>query len=163
MDVILLEDVARVGRAGEVCKVAPGYARNHLFPKGLAVLASEGVLKQIEQKREVEDKRLRQLEAEARELASELEGLTLTIRAKPGEKDRLYGSITSSDIAEALEKETGRSIDRRKLELEEPIRQLGTYTVPVRLLPDQTPSIRVHVVGQDEGTEDEETTTDERD
>ena len=163
MDVILLEDVARVGRAGEVCKVAPGYARNHLFPKGLAIVATEGVLKQIEQKREVEDKRQRQLEAEARELASELEGLTLTIRAKPGEKDRLYGSITSSDIAEALEKETGRSIDRRKLELEEPIRQLGTYTVPVRLLPDQTPSIRVDVVGQDEGTEDEETTTDERD
>ncbi len=163
MDVILLEDVARVGRAGEVCKVAPGYARNHLFPKGLAVLATEGVLMQIEQKREVEDKRQRQLEAEARELASELEGLTLTIRAKPGEKDRLYGSITTSDIAEALEKETGRSIDRRKLELEEPIRQLGIYTVPVRLLPNQTPSIRVDVVGQDEGTEDEETTTDERD
>ena len=163
MDVILLENVARVGRAGEVCKVAPGYARNHLFPKGLAVLASEGALRQIEQEREVEAKRQKQLEAETRELAGELEGLTLTIHAKPGEKDRLYGSITSSDIAEALEKETGRSIDRRKLELEEPIRQLGIYTVPVRLLPDQIPSIRVDVVGQDEDPEEKETTTDERD
>jgi large subunit ribosomal protein L9 len=163
MDVILLEDVARVGRAGEVCKVAPGYARNHLIPKGLAVLATEGVMRQLEQKQAVEARRQVQLEEEARELAGEIDGLTLTIHAKTGEKDRLYGSVTSSDIAEALEKETGRSIDRRKLELEEPIRQLGIYTVPVRLLPDQTPTIRVDVMGQDEGAEDEETATDERD
>ena len=163
MDVILLEDVPRVGQAGELCKVAPGYARNHLFPKGLAVLATEGAIKRLEQKQAIEAKRQTQLEEEARELAGEIDGLTVTISAKTGEKDRLYGSVTSSDIAEALEKETGRSIDRRKLELEEPIRQLGIYTVPVRLLPDQTPFIRVDVVGQDEYTEDEETATDERD
>jgi large subunit ribosomal protein L9 len=163
MDVILLQDVARVGRAGELCKVAPGYARNHLFPKGLAVLATEGAIKQLEQTQAVEAKRQKQLEEEARELASEIDGLTLTIHAKTGEKDRLYGSVTSSDIAEALEKETGRSIDRRKLELQEPIRQLGIYTVPVRLLPDQTASFRVDVVGEGEGAEDEEPATDERD
>ncbi|HUS70163.1 MAG TPA: 50S ribosomal protein L9 [Anaerolineae bacterium] len=163
MEVILLKDVPRLGRAGELRKVAPGYARNHLIPKGLAVFANEGAVKELEQKQQLEARREKQLEAEAQALAEELEGLTLTIYAKTGEKERLYGSVTSGDIAEALEKETGRIIDRRKIELEEPIRQLGIYSVPVRLLSDLSPLIRVDVLARDEGAGEKDSGTDEGD
>jgi large subunit ribosomal protein L9 len=163
MEVILLKDVPRLGRAGELHRVAPGYARNHLIPKGLAVFATEGAAKELEQQQQLEARREKQLETEAQALAEELEGLTLTIYAKTGEKQRLYGSVTSGDIAEALEKETGRIIDRRKIELEEPIRQLGIYSVPVRLLSDLSPMIRVDVLGQDEGAGEKDSGTDEGD
>jgi large subunit ribosomal protein L9 len=163
MNVILLEDVARLGQAGEVCKVASGYARNHLIPKKLAVVATAGALKELEQKRQAEARHQEQLKAEAQELSGELEGLMLTIYAKTGEGDRLYGSVTSADIAKALEEETGRSIDRRKIELEEPIRQLGIHSVSIRLHSELAPLIRVDVVGLDEGTEKKETVTDEGD
>ncbi len=163
MEVILLKDVARLGQAGTICKVAPGYARNHLIPQGLAVMATKGAVKELEQRRQAEARRQKQLDADARTVAQELDGVTLTIHAKIGEKERLYGSVTSGDIAEALEKETGRSIDRRKIELEEPIRQLGIYTVPVRLLSDVLPQIRVDVVAEDEDETGEDTGTDEGD
>lgn len=163
MEVILLKDVPRLGRAGELRRVAPGYARNHLIPKGLAVFATEGAAKELEQQQQLEARREKQVETEAQALAEELEGLTLTIYAKTGEKQRLYGSVTSGDIAEALEKETGRIIDRRKIELEEPIRQLGIYSVPVRLLSDLSPMIRVDVLGQDEGAGEKDSGTDEGD
>jgi large subunit ribosomal protein L9 len=163
MEVILLKDVPRLGRAGELRKVAPGYARNHLIPKGLAVFATEGAVKELEQQQQLEARREKQVETEAQALAEELEGVTVTIYAKTGEKERLYGSVTSGDIAEALEKETGRIIDRRKIELEEPIRQLGIHSVPVRLLSDLSPLIRVDVLAQDEGAVDEDSSTDEQD
>ena len=163
MDVILLEDVARLGQAGEVCNVAPGYARNHLIPKKLAVIATTGALKELEQKQQAEARHQEQLKAEAQELAGKLEGLMLTIHAKTGEKDRLYGSVTSADIAETLEEQTGMSIDRRKIELEEPIRQLGIHSVTVRLHSDLAPLIRVDVVGLDEGTEEKDPATHEGD
>lgn len=153
MDVILLKDVPRLGQTGEVCNVASGYARNYLIPKGLATPATEAALNQLEQKRKAEARRQEQLEEDARRLASELDGVHLTIQAKTGEKDRLYGSVTSGDIADALQKETGMAIERRKIDLEEPIRQLGTYTVPVRLVSDIAPLIRVDVVGQEEDRE----------
>lgn len=154
MEVILLEDVENVGQSGEIRNVAAGYARNYLIPKGLATVATEGTLKQLELRRQAEARRQQKLEAEAKEFAKELEGLTLTFLVKAGEKDRLYGSITTGDIAGALEKETGKSIDRRKIELEDPIRELGTYVVPVKLLPDVIPSITV-VVEKEEEPEDE--------
>jgi large subunit ribosomal protein L9 len=163
MEVILLKDVARLGQAGEIRKVAPGYARNHLIPQGLAVMATKRAIKELEQKQQAEERRQKQVEADAQRLAQELDGITLTINAKTGEKDRLYGSVTSGDIAEALERETGISVDRRKIELEEPIRQLGIYTVPVRLLSDVSPQIRVDVVGQEEDETEEETGADEGD
>jgi large subunit ribosomal protein L9 len=163
MEVILLKDVPRLGREGELRKVAPGYARNHLIPKGLAVFATEGAVKELEQKLQLDARREKQLEAEAQALAEELEGLTLTIYAKTGEKERLYGSVTSGDIAEALEKETGRTIDRRKIELEQPIRQLGIYSVPVRLWSDLSPLIRVDVLAQDEDAGEKDSGTDEGD
>lgn len=154
MEVILLEDVENVGQSGEIRNVAAGYARNYLIPKGLATVATEGTLKQLELRRQAEARRQQKLEAEAKEFAKELEGLTLTFLVKAGEKDRLYGSITTGDIAGALEKETGKGIDRRKIELEDPIRELGTYVVPVKLLPDVIPSITV-VVEKEEEPEDE--------
>jgi large subunit ribosomal protein L9 len=163
MNVILLEDVARLGQAGEVCNVAPGYARNHLIPKKLAVVATAGALKELEQKRQAEARHQEQLKAEAQELAAQLEGLMVTVYAKTGEEDRLYGSVTSADIAEALEEQTGRSVDRRKIEIEEPIRQLGIFTVSIRLHSDLAPLIRVDVVGLDEGAEEKDPATDEGD
>jgi large subunit ribosomal protein L9 len=155
MDVILLQDVARLGEAGEVRKVAAGYARNYLIPNGLAVLATKGSLRELEQRRKVEAKREKELAEEAKELAGRLDGITLTISAKTGEKDRLYGSVTTGDIAQALEAETGAAVDRRKIELEEPIRQLGIYTIPVKLASDVVPVIRVDIVGEDGETDDE--------
>ena len=156
MQVILLKDVERLGQAGELCNVAPGYARNYLIPQGLASAASEGTLKQLELQRQAEARRQEQLAAEAQKFATELEGLTLTLTAKTGEKDRLYGSITGGDIAVAMEQEIGTSVDRRKLELEEPIRELGTYSVPYKLLPDVTANIEVVVVREEELGGDEE-------
>ncbi len=156
MQVILLKDVERLGQAGELCDVAPGYARNYLIPQGLATAASEGALKQLELQRQAEARRQEQLAAEAQKFATKLEGLTLTLAAKSGEKERLYGSITSGDIAEAMEQEIGTSVDRRKLELEEPIRELGTYSVPYKLLPDVTANIEVVVVREEELGGDEE-------
>jgi large subunit ribosomal protein L9 len=156
MQVILLKDVERLGQAGELCDVAPGYARNYLIPQGLATAASEGALKQLELQRQADARRQEQLAAEAQKFATELEGLTLTLAAKTGEKDRLYGSITGGDVAEAMEQEIGTSVDRRKLELEEPIRELGTYSVPYKLLPDVTANIEVVVVREEELGGDEE-------
>ena len=150
MEVILLKDVPRLGRAGELRTVAPGYARNYLVPEGLATLVTKGALKQLELQSQAEARRQRQFEAEARELAAQLEGVTLTLTAKTGEKDRLYGSITSGDIADALESEIGKSVDRRKIELEEPIRELGTYSVPFKLLSDLAPTIVVEVIKKEE-------------
>jgi len=150
MEVILLKDVPRLGRAGELRNVAPGYARNYLVPEGLATLVTKGALKQLELQSQAEARRQRQLEAEAREFAAQLEGVTLTLTAKTGEKDRLYGSITSGDIADALETEIGKSVDRRKIELEEPIRELGTYSVPFKLLSDLAPTIVVEVIKKEE-------------
>ena len=150
MEVILLKDVERLGRAGEVRDVAPGYARNYLIPQGLATRVTIGTLKQMQQQRQAEARREEELEAEAREFAAELEGVTLTLSAKTGEKDRLYGSITSGDIAVALETEIGKSVDRRKIGLEEPIRELGTYSVPFKLLSDLAPTITVDVVRQED-------------
>jgi len=150
MEVILLKDVPRLGRAGELRNVAPGYARNYLVPEGLATLVTKGALKQLELQSQAEARRKRQLEAEAREFAAQLEGLTLTLTAKTGEEDRLYGSITSGDIADALESEIGKSVDRRKIELEEPIRELGTYSVPFKLLSDLAPTIVVEVIKKEE-------------
>lgn len=156
MQVILLKDVERLGTAGELCDVAPGYARNYLIPQRLATAASEGALKQLELQRQADARRQEQLTAEAQKSAAELEGLTLTLAGKTGEKDRLYGSITGGDIAEAMQQEIGASVDRRKLELEEPIRELGTYSVPYKLMPDVTANIEVVVVREEELGGDEE-------
>lgn len=155
MEIILLRDVESLGQAGEVCEVAAGYARNYLIPRGLATVVTKGVLKQLELRRQAEARRQQRLEADARELATELEGLTLAFPVRTGETNRLYGSVTSGDIAEALGREIRQSVDRHKIELEEPIRELGAYTVPVKLLPDVTASITVVVEMAEESADEE--------
>jgi len=145
MKVLLTETVDNLGSAGEVKKVADGYARNFLIPKGLAVPATAGALKQAELRLQAEARRQQQEEVKGESLARTLSQVTLTFQAKAGETDKLYGSITNADIAEALERETGQAIDKRKVELEEPIRELGSYYVPIKLLPDLAPRVTVIV------------------
>lgn len=149
MKVLLIETVDNLGRAGEVKNVAEGYARNFLIPRGLAVPATEGALKQAELRRQAGVRRQKREEMKAESLARTLSQVTLTLRAKAGEKDKLYGSITNADIAQALERETGQAIDKRKVELEEPIRELGSYRVPIKLLSDLAPQITVVVERED--------------
>jgi large subunit ribosomal protein L9 len=149
MKVLLTETVDNLGSAGEIKKVADGYARNFLIPKGLAVPATGGALKQAELRRQAETRRQKREEVKAESLAGTLSQVTLTFQAKAGEKDKLYGSITNANIAEALERETGQAIDKRKVELEEPIRELGSYYVPIKLLPNLAPRITVIVERED--------------
>jgi len=147
MRVLLTQDVKGLGQAGEVKRVADGYARNYLIPQGLAVPATEGVLKQAEIQRRAEVRRLERSEAEAEALAEVLSTVRLSFKVKVGETGRLYGSITSADIVAGLELETGKPIDKRRVELAEPIREVGTYRVPIRLSKDVMPQITVVVEG----------------
>jgi large subunit ribosomal protein L9 len=145
MQVVLLKDVRRLGRAGEVRNVADGYARNYLFPNGLATLATAGAVRQAEEQAAHEARHQAREQAKARSLAEEVGGTALTFKARAGETGHLYGSITASDIAGELEKRTGKTIDRRKIVLEEPIRELGTYQVPVRFGGEATAQVSVTV------------------
>jgi large subunit ribosomal protein L9 len=151
MKILLTQDVEKVGRAGDIKTVADGYARNFLIPRGMAVLATEGMVQQAKLRSKTEEKRRRQAEEDAASLAEVLWQLTLTFKAKAGEKGRLYGSITSSDIVEALERETGRTFDKRKLQLEgAAIRELGVHRVPIRLMTNLAPEITVVVEREEE-------------
>ncbi len=145
MRVILKSEVPNLGDAGDIVKVAPGYGRNYLLPRGLAIPASEGSLKELEhQKRIAEAIRRKQL-AGAKEAAARLENSAVSIRREAGEDDKLFGSVTNRDIAEALAAE-GVEIDRRSIKLEEPIKNIGLFTVPIRLHRDVTASVRVYVI-----------------
>jgi len=149
MKVIFLEDVPKVARAGEIREVADGYGRNFLIPRRLAMLASSSAIATTEVRRRIRTKEGAQLEAEILELAHQLEGKEVILKAKVGAKDRLYGSITSADIASELEKAAGLVVDKRKIELAEPIRQLGSYEVAIRLAKDIVPKIKVNVIEQE--------------
>ena len=149
MKVVLREDVKGLGAIGDVKDVADGYARNFLIPRRLAAPATPGALKNVEAQRASAAKRQAQVEAEARALAGRLNNTTLTLKARVGGQDRLYGSITAGDIATALGKELGAPFDRRKLVLEEAIRELGTHTIPVHLARDVTASLTVRVEAEE--------------
>ncbi|HLR68756.1 50S ribosomal protein L9 [Virgibacillus alimentarius] len=145
MKVIFMKDVKGTGKKGEVKEVSTGYARNYLLKKDLAIEATPGNLKALEAK-ERKDEQLEQEEKEAAiDLKDKLADLTVKVKAKSGKGGRLFGSITSKQIAEALKKEHGHKIDKRKIELDEPIRALGHTIVPVKLHPEVTGSINVHV------------------
>jgi len=145
MDVILRQDVDNLGRAGELVTVKDGYARNYLLPRGLAYLASEGNRRRIEAEARQRDRRAgAQLES-ARELAERLEAVSLTFAMKAGEGDRLFGSVTAADVADRLHAE-GFTVDKKAVELHEPIKALGVYKVPVRIHQDVKPEVRVWVV-----------------
>ena len=145
MEVILREDIEKLGNRGQVVKVASGYARNYLLPKRLAVPATESNKKIVEQERQGHLRKEAKLQSEAQDLANLMAGLVLTISAKAGENDQLFGSVTAKDISDALEAKNF-TIDRRKVQLEEPIRTLGEHKVPVRLHRDVTTEVTVNVV-----------------
>jgi large subunit ribosomal protein L9 len=145
MKVILIKDVKGIGKAGAIKEVSDGYARNYLLPRGLAQIASEAAQKQIELQRKAEARRERRQIDEASEFAQELSKLELHFRARAGENDRLYGSITSADIAEQITAHTHTELDKRKIVLEEPIRSLGQHKVTVRLMPDVSAEVKVVV------------------
>jgi large subunit ribosomal protein L9 len=149
MDVILREDVDKLGTRGQLVKVAPGYARNFLLPNKMAVAATESNKKIVEQERQAHLRREAKVEGEAKDLGKMLGAVSITIRQKAGENDQLFGSVTSKDIADALEAQ-GYTIERRKIALEEPIKTLGEFKVPVRLHREVTVEITVNVVKEEE-------------
>ena len=150
MRVLLLRDHDKLGKAGDIKNVADGYARNFLLPRGLAVLATAGALKQAETIRRAEEKRRAKLFAEAQAVANQLTGTTLIFHALASEAGKLYGSITAGDIAEAVQREKGIELDKRRIELREPLRSLGTHTVSVRLAAELVPSLTVIIEPQTE-------------
>ena len=147
MDVILREDVEKLGTRGQLVKVAPGYARNFLLPNKMAVAATESNKKIVEQERQAHLRREAKVEGEAKEVGKMLGTVAITISQKAGENDQLFGSVTSKDIAEALEKQ-GYTIERRKIVLEEPIKTLGEFKVPIRLHREVTARVRVKVLAE---------------
>jgi large subunit ribosomal protein L9 len=142
MEVILKEDVAKLGSRGDVVKVAEGYGRNFLLPRKLAIEATSGNKKVIEQMRAAALRRSAKEKAQSEELAKQFEGLSVSFARRAGEQDQLFGSVTSSDIGEALEKK-GFNVDRRKIQLHEPLKTLGEFTVPVKLHKDVTAHLKV--------------------
>ena len=147
MEVILREHVDNLGRRGEVVKVADGYARNYLLPRKLALLATEGNKKQIEREKVKFDAKEAEEQKVAQAMAERLAIVDVEIVRKVGETDALYGSVTSSDVAEALAKK-GVELDRRRLVLQEPIKKLGEFSIPVKLHRDVTAQVKVRVVAE---------------
>ena len=145
MEVLLLKDIKGLGKAGETKKVADGYARNYLLPRGLAVLATAGAIHRTEVQKAIEEQRQERIRTDSSALAERLAEVNLVFKVKASDKGRLYGSVTAADIAAEIEKQTGHPVDKRKVELEEPIHLLGTHKVPVRILPNVVPEITVVV------------------
>jgi large subunit ribosomal protein L9 len=145
MEVILREDVEKLGNRGEVVKVAAGYARNFLLPRRLAVAATDANRKIVEQERQAHLRKEAKLKSEAVDLGQLLGGVSVTIAQKAGENDQLFGSVTAKDVADALAAKNF-TIDRRKVQLDDPIKQLGEYKVPLRLHRDVVIEIAVTVV-----------------
>ena len=148
MEVILREDIEKLGSRGEVVKVAPGYARNFLLPKKLAVEATGANKKIVEQERQSHLRKEAKHKNEAEDLSKLLTGVSVTIAQKAGENDQLFGSVTSKDVGDALAAKNF-TIDRRKIQLDDPIKQLGEFKVPVRLHKDVTAEVTVVVVKEE--------------
>lgn len=147
MEIILREDIDNLGTRGQVVKVAPGYARNFLLPRKMAVPATESNKKIVEQERQAHLRKEAKAAGEASDLAKLMNGLTVTIKQKAGENDHLFGSVTSQDVIDGLAKQ-GYTIDRKKLSMD-PIKQLGEYKVPVKLHKDVTAEINVIVAREE--------------
>ncbi|MFN8027544.1 MAG: 50S ribosomal protein L9 [Acidimicrobiia bacterium] len=148
MKIVLREDVEQLGKKGDLVEVADGYARNYLVPKGLAMKATKGVVAQAESMRRAREvKETRDREA-AQAIAAQLGSKALEVKARAGEGGKLFGSVTSADIAEAILAQTGLEVDRRKVDLAEPIRELGDADVTVKLHSDVAVGVVVHVVAE---------------
>lgn len=144
MKVIFLKDVKGQGKKGEVKELSEGYVRNFLIPRGLAAIASDGNVKQLEHQKQAEVRRKEQEKAEAQAQAAKLKEMVVTIKTKAGEGGKLFGSITTKQIAEELEKK-GIVLDKRKIEMSDAIRSLGTTIVKIKLYPEVTAELRVQV------------------
>lgn len=152
MKVMLVKDVYKLGRAGDIKKVADGYARNFLIPQRLAVLATAGALKQAERIRSQAEVSRAQLNSELKSLSDQINGVTLTFPAKAGETGKLYGSITTQDVATALQEQTRYEVKRQQIDMQ-PIRDLGEFTAHVRLTMDLMPEIKIIVHREGEAAE----------
>jgi len=154
MKVVFLKDVSEKARAGEVKEVSTGYARNYLLPKGLALVVTPTVMKEVEDRLEKERREDAANNAKLAELAQELEGREIHIRTKIGVGERLFGSITAADIAEELTRATGVEVDKKKVGIEKPLRQAGSHSVEIRLASDIRPCVTV-VIEQETEAEKE--------
>jgi large subunit ribosomal protein L9 len=152
MKVLLLKDVYKLGRAGDIKKVADGYGRNFLIPQGFAVLATAGAMKQVEKIKSQAEIRRSALNTELKSLADQIQGVTLTFPAKAGETGKLYGSITTQDVSTALTEQVRFEVKRQQVDMQ-PIRNLGEFTAHVRLTMDLVPEIKIIVHREGESTE----------
>ncbi len=146
MQVILLQDVDRLGHEGDVLNVADGYGRNFLLPRGLAVKADKGALKELEQRRSAIARRDADKREVAQQAANQLQGKLITVKATTGQGTRLHGTVTTAQIAEAASEQLGITIDKRDIDIAEPIRELGDYLISVRLYKDVAAQLPVHVI-----------------
>ncbi|MDR3600209.1 MAG: 50S ribosomal protein L9 [Desulfosporosinus sp.] len=146
MKVILQADVKGTGKKGQIFEVADGYARNFLFPKKLAIEATTGNIQDISHKKVLEERRKEKEKEDAIELAAKLNALQIEVKTKTGEGGRLFGSVTSKEIADALKKQHGVEVDKRKLEVKEPLKALGSYEVHVKIHLDVIAKLQVHIV-----------------
>ena len=145
MVVILLKDVKGTGKAGDVVKVSDGYARNMLIKKGLAKEATQGNVRNLEKQKALAEEKREEQKAAAQKLADKLEKVTVTIQSKGGENGKLFGSITSKDIADALQEQENVKVDKKKIDLPAPIKQAGVETVTVKLFPEVSAKLKVKV------------------
>ncbi|HUF27778.1 MAG TPA: 50S ribosomal protein L9 [Gemmatimonadaceae bacterium] len=147
MDVILRQSIENLGQPGDIVKVSPGYARNFLLPRGFAYEATQGNLRRLERERERLEAAEGERRGKAQELAKGLEEVSLTFAARVGDEGKLFGSVTAADIAQQLEAQ-GHRIEKRQIDLHEPIKTLGVYRIPIRLHADVKPEIKVWVIKQ---------------
>ena len=145
MIVILTQDVKGTGKAGDVVKVSDGYARNRLIPKGLAREATEGNVRSLEKQKAIAEEKKAEQKAAALEQKEALEKITIVVHSKGGESGKLFGSVTSMDIAQALEDQEGLKIDKKKIEMAGPIKQAGNSTVTIKLFPEISAKVKVKV------------------
>lgn len=145
VQLVLNQDVNKLGRSGDVVEVAPGYARNYLLPQGLAVHTSPGILKQVERRRELERQRLAELKAVAEAAKAAIEGKTISIAKQVGEKDAIFGTVTTQEVADAILAITKQEVDRRNITLPE-VHQLGSYKAEIKLHPEVVATLDVEVV-----------------
>ncbi len=145
MEIILLKEMEKLGKIGDVVKVKDGYARNYLLPKGYAIIANESNRKKVKHIISAANKKLVKAVSDAEELKENLSKLSLTITAKAGEEDKLFGSVTTSDIEDLLKKE-GYEIDKKKIVLDEPIKKLGVYDVKIKIHPKVVGTVKLWVV-----------------
>lgn len=148
MKVILLKDVKGLGKIGDIVNASDGHARNYLIPRGLAKEATEGGIKSIKLQQAAEEKRKAQELAEAKALADKISSLTVKLKSKSGEGGKLFGSITTKDIAEAIKKQHKIDVDKRKIQLDNPIKELGTTTVEIKVYPEVAGKMKVEVVAE---------------